>query len=81
MAIFRCGATADSSLYLFIDWLAKDKLIHFDTDSRFVKNNDNSMTITNTIELDSGIYTCVARTVLDNVTSSAMLIVQVCNHH
>jgi len=39
------------------------------------------MTITKTIELDSGMYTCLARTELDQATASAMLIVQVINYY
>ncbi|XP_025407502.1 neuroglian-like [Sipha flava] len=76
MATFHCTATADRSLHLNIDWLAKDEPIHFDTEPRFVKTNDYSMTITKTNELDSGMYTCLARTELDQATASAMLVVQ-----
>ncbi|XP_050425383.1 neuroglian isoform X2 [Adelges cooleyi] len=76
MATFHCTAVADRSLHLNIEWLAKDEPINFDTEPRFVKTNDYSMTITKTIELDSGIYTCLAKTDLDNATASAMLIVQ-----
>lgn len=79
MATFHCTATADRSLHLTIEWLAKDEPINFDTEPRFVKTNDFSMTITKTIELDSGIYTCLARTELDQASDSAMLIVQVYN--
>jgi len=60
-----------------MEWLARDEPINFDTEPRFVKTNDYSMTITKTIELDSGMYTCLARTELDQATASAMLIVQV----
>lgn len=81
MATFHCTATADRSLHLNIDWFAKDELINFDTEPRFVKTNDYSLTITKTIELDSGTYTCLARTELDNATASAMLIVQVYNRY
>jgi len=82
MATFHCTATADRSLHLKIDWLANDEPIHFgDAQPRFVKTNDYSMTITKTNELDSGIYTCLARTELDQATESATLTVQVCNHN
>jgi len=77
VATFHCTATSDQSLHLNIDWLAKDEPINFDSEPRFVKTNDYSMTITKTIELDSGMYTCLARTELDQATASAMLIVQV----
>lgn len=81
MATFHCTATADRSLHLKIDWLANDEPIHFgDAQPRFVKTKDYSMTITKTNELDSGIYTCLARTELDQATESATLTVQVCKH-
>ncbi|VVC24599.1 Hypothetical protein CINCED_3A009632 [Cinara cedri] len=76
MATFHCTATADRSLNLNIDWLAKDEPINFDSEPRFVKTNDYSMTITKTIELDSGTYTCFARTELDQAMANATLIVQ-----
>lgn len=81
MATFHCTATADRSLHLNIEWLAKDEPIDFDVQPRFVKTNDFSMTITKTIELDSGTYTCLARTELDQASDSAMLIVQVQNYN
>ncbi|KAL4121128.1 hypothetical protein QTP88_013693 [Uroleucon formosanum] len=76
VATFHCTATSDQSLHLNMEWLARDEPINFDTEPRFVKTNDYSMTITKTIELDSGMYTCLARTELDQATASAMLIVQ-----
>lgn len=78
MATFHCNAVADRSLKLDIDWLAKDEPINFESEPRFVKTNDYSMTITKTIELDSGTYTCLAKTNLDQATASATLTVQVC---
>lgn len=80
-ATFHCTATVDRSLRLNIDWLAKNEPINFDTEPRFVKTNDHSLTISKTIELDSGMYTCLARTELDNATSRAMLTVQVYYHY
>lgn len=76
-ATFHCTATADRSLKLKIDWLANDEPIIFENQPRFVQTNDYSMTITKTMELDSGTYTCLARTELDQATKSASLIVQV----
>ncbi|XP_050520545.1 neuroglian isoform X2 [Daktulosphaira vitifoliae] len=76
MATFHCNAVADRSLKLDIDWLAKDEPVNFESEPRFVKTNDYSMTITKTIELDSGTYTCLARTNLDQATASATLTVQ-----
>lgn len=52
------------------------ELIHFESEPRFVRTNDYSLTITKTTELDSGVYTCVASTRLDNATTKATLIVQ-----
>lgn len=43
---------------------------------RFVRSTDYSLMITKTTELDSGIYTCVARTDLDEARAQATLIVQ-----
>ena len=37
---------------------------------------DNSLTISGTIELDTGKYTCVAKTDLDSDEASAQLVVQ-----
>lgn len=59
-----------------IDWLNNGQPIDFEGEPRFVKTNDNSLTITKTTELDSGIYTCVAHTDIDNATAEATLIVQ-----
>lgn len=77
-ATFNCTATADRSLHLNIEWLANDKPVNFgDESSRFVKTDDYSLAITKTTESDSGTYTCLASTVLDNATASATLIVLV----
>jgi neuronal cell adhesion molecule len=43
---------------------------------RFVRSTDYSLMITKTTELDSGVYTCVARTDLDEARAQATLIVQ-----
>ncbi|XP_025205717.1 neuroglian-like isoform X1 [Melanaphis sacchari] len=76
VATFHCIATADHSLHLNIDWLVNGEPIDYDTQPRFVKTNDYSLIITKTIELDSGTYTCLAKTELDQVTANATLIVQ-----
>lgn len=79
-ATFNCTATADPSLRLNIEWLANDEPVNFENESsRFVKIDDDSMAITKTTELDSGTYTCLASTVLDNATANATLIVLVYN--
>lgn len=51
-------------------------MIDFDSEPRFVRANDYSLTITKTNELDSGTYTCVAKTDLDEAQAQATLTVQ-----
>lgn len=75
-ATFRCNAIADSALELVIVWLKKGEEIDFENEPRFVRTNDNSLTISKTGELDSGIYTCRATTELDMTEAHATLIVQ-----
>lgn len=75
-ATFRCNAVADPTLDLEIFWLQNNEPIDFDEEPRFIKSSDYSLTITKTIELDSGPYTCVARTQLDEVSARAQLTVQ-----
>ncbi|XP_050313304.1 neuroglian isoform X2 [Anthonomus grandis grandis] len=75
-ATFRCKAHTDESLDLDIIWLKHGEPIDYDADPRFVKSSDYSLIITKTIELDSGNYTCLARTELDEASASAQLIVQ-----
>lgn len=75
-ATFRCNAVADSSLNLTIDWMHADQLIDFEQEPRFVQSQDMSLTITKTTELDTGDYTCKARTILDSAEAKATLIVQ-----
>lgn len=72
----RCNAVTDNDLELSIEWLTDSKLIDFEQEPRFVQQSDFSLSITKTTELDSGVYTCVASTELDEVTASATLIVQ-----
>ncbi|XP_026829152.1 neuroglian isoform X3 [Ooceraea biroi] len=75
-ATFRCNAVTDSSLTLAIDWLSNGEPIDFEMEPRFVRSTDYSLMITKTTELDSGIYTCVAHTELDEARAQATLIVQ-----
>jgi hypothetical protein len=75
-ATFRCNAVADSSLNLTIEWLHADQLIDFEQEPRFVQSQDSSLTITKTTELDTGDYTCRAKTILDLAEDKATLIVQ-----
>lgn len=76
-ATFHCTLNADHSLYLNINWLIENKPIDFKTNSRFVKTDNNSLIITNIVASDSGTYTCLAISVIDNSTASYRLIVQV----
>lgn len=75
-ATFRCNAVADPSLKLQVDWLHNGEAIDFDSEPRFFKSSDYSLTISKAIELDSGTYTCLARTKLDNSSANATLTVQ-----
>ncbi|KAA0202421.1 hypothetical protein HAZT_HAZT000084 [Hyalella azteca] len=75
-ATFRCNAVSDPDLNLSIDWLTDGKKIDFETEPRFIQQSDFSLSISKTTELDSGSYTCVASTELDEVKESATLIVQ-----
>ncbi|XP_063242824.1 neuroglian isoform X3 [Bacillus rossius redtenbacheri] len=75
-ATFRCNAVSDPTLTLEIGWLNNGQEIDFESEPRFVKSSDSSLTITKTTELDSGLYTCVARTELDEATAQATLTVQ-----
>lgn len=75
-ATFRCNAVSDSSLPLTIEWLNNGQPIDFDSEPRFVRSSDFSLIITKTTELDSGQYTCLANTELDEDRASATLTVQ-----
>lgn len=75
-ATFRCNAIADSALDLVITWMRAGEEIDLENEPRFVRTNDNSLTISKTAELDSGIYTCRATTELDSAEAQATLIVQ-----
>ncbi|KAL4704425.1 hypothetical protein ACJJTC_000424 [Scirpophaga incertulas] len=75
-ATFRCNANADDSLKLEIVWLINGQPIDFDAQPRFRVTNDYSLLISDTTELDSGDYTCIARTPIDEVSAQAFLVVQ-----
>ena len=75
-ATFRCNPKHDNNLDLEIIWLNNGQQIDSEGEPRFVKSSDYSLTITKTNELDSGNYTCVAKTRLDQAEASAILIVQ-----
>lgn len=74
--LFRCNAVTDPSLPLTIDWLSNGEPLDFELEPRFVRSSDYSLMITKTTELDSGTYTCVAHTDLDEARAQATLIVQ-----
>jgi len=67
---------SDPSLNLEIDWLRHSQPIDFESDTRFVKSSDYSLIITKTTELDSGVYSCLAHTDLDEAQAQATLTVQ-----
>lgn len=75
-AVFRCNAEADPSLDLEIVWSFKNVEIDFAMNQRMTKTASNSLSIGRTIELDSGVYSCTAKTKLDNATAEATLTVQ-----
>jgi neuronal cell adhesion protein len=75
-ATFRCNAVYDSDLMLIIKWLKDGALIDFEIEPRFIQSSDQSLTITKTTELDSGTYTCLAESELDEAREKATLIVQ-----
>ncbi|XP_063870133.1 neuroglian-like isoform X1 [Scylla paramamosain] len=75
-ATFRCNAVTDNDLDLSIQWQTDGEDIDFEQEPRFVQQSDFSLSITKTTELDSGKYTCVASTDLDQVDATASLIVQ-----
>ncbi|KAG9509224.1 Neuroglian [Fragariocoptes setiger] len=75
-AVFRCNAESDSTLQLQVSWLYNGKTIDFDSDPRMIQSRDNSLSISKTKELDSGNYTCLAKSELDSVSARASLVVQ-----
>lgn len=76
MAVLRCNAESDPSLNQEVQWLFNGKKIDLESDPRIIQSRDNSLSITKTKELDSGNYTCLAKTQLDSDSASATLTVQ-----
>lgn len=76
MAVLRCNAESDTSLNQEVIWLYNGKRIDLESDPRMIQSRDNSLSITKTKELDSGNYTCLAKTQLDQDSASATLTVQ-----
>lgn len=75
-AVLRCNAESDPSLTMEVIWLFNGKKIDLESDPRMIQSMDNSLSITKTKELDSGNYTCLAKTALDQDSASATLTVQ-----
>ncbi|KAM3958602.1 neuroglian-like [Aphomia sociella] len=75
-ATFRCNANADDSLKLEIIWLKNGRPIDYEEQPRFRMTNDYSLLISDTIELDSAEYTCIAKTEIDEARAQATLTVQ-----
>ncbi|CAH1783792.1 unnamed protein product [Owenia fusiformis] len=78
-AKFTCTATTDPEEIqnLKIDWKKDDQIIDYRTAQRVFKNiMDNSLTVSGTISLDTGKYTCMAHNGLDTDEASAQLVVQ-----
>lgn len=75
-AMFRCGGETDPQRNLSIEWLVNGELLDLDINPRLVVQTDNTLVVTRTFAHDAGIYTCVARTQLDNDTADATLIVK-----
>lgn len=73
--VFYCNATTDSSLHPDVEWLFNNKQIDFNKQSQITKS-DNSLTIFTTSTMNSGNYTCVVKTELDNATASVKLSVE-----
>lgn len=73
-----CTAIINISVNLDVDWFAEYNIIPSYVSSRFVKNNDCSMTIKNTHKKDSGLYTCLNK--INQEKNSIKLIVHVLNY-
>ncbi|CAG7683949.1 unnamed protein product, partial [Allacma fusca] len=70
---FNCTATGDANLNLTVGWLWNNKSIPFHQDKRFTQMVNNSLTINNVSNADLGVYTCVAKTELDEARADANL--------
>ena len=77
-AKFTCSGTTDFNEVhnLRLYWL-KDGKETASNDQRMTQNfQDNSLTISGTVPIDSGTYTCVVTNGLDNATAGAILTVK-----
>jgi neuronal cell adhesion protein len=78
-AKFTCTATTDPDEIsnLKVEWLKDGQLLDYAVVQRVFKNDlDNSLTISGTIPLDTGAYTCMASNGLDSDSWDAQLLVQ-----
>lgn len=78
-AKFTCTATTDPDevTNLAINWMKDNQYIDYALAQRVFQNiMDNSLTISGTIYLDTGKYTCVATNGLDESSASGQLVVQ-----
>jgi len=78
-AKFTCTATTDPDEVqnLVINWMKDGQMIDYTLAQRVFQNQmDNSLTISGTIYLDTGTYSCVASNGLDEDVSDAQLVVQ-----
>ena len=78
-AKFTCTATTDPDeiKQMRIDWKKDGQLIDYHRAQRVYKNVvDNSLTISGTVYLDTGTYTCMASNGIDSSQAGAELIVQ-----
>ena len=85
-AKFTCTGTTDPDEVenLKITWKKDNQTINYELAQRVFQNEiDNSVTISGSIYLDTGKYTCVASNGLDSSEASAQLIVQgkLLSHH
>ena len=78
-AKFTCTATTDPDevMNMRIDWKKDGQFIDYNRAQRVFKNVvDNSLTISGTVFLDTGKYSCVASNGIDSSEAGAFLIVQ-----
>ncbi|XP_055841448.1 neuroglian-like isoform X2 [Episyrphus balteatus] len=75
-AILDCNVMFDDTLSVEIEWLKDNKSIAYDIENKYIKGNDNSLSILKTVGSDSGEYTCVARTDIDEGKATTTLVVE-----
>ncbi|XP_057691677.1 contactin-1a [Corythoichthys intestinalis] len=80
-ALMECNASHDSSLDITFIWSLDGRVIDLDKDSQHYErtlngSSDGELMIKNAQLKHAGIYTCTAQTTVDNVTSSASLVVR-----